>query len=378
MRAAGTSGDRAGGLRVLVVNFEMDDRSPVLAWQARVARELAARCERVVVVTEKLGEHVGAPNLVVEKVAMRPMGVPWRVGGKWFANPRVWQLCREHRIDVCFVHMAHEWAYRLAPALRAAHVPVVLWYAHGTVTRRLRLAHRAVHRVVTSTPEGFRVPSRKLSIIGQAIDTRLFDVPAERVDPSDVLYVGRLSPRKRIERLVEALAALRRREPTAAVRLRLVGPVMADDASAYLGGLRALADRLGVTEAVDFVGFVPQAETPALYSTAFAHVNVSHTGSMDKTVLEALACGCPVVTSNAAFRELLAGRPGAFLERDEPDDIAASLQRLYAERRRIDAAAWRGLVVGRHDIDGFMDALMRELTALAAPSPAPLLRGVPA
>lgn len=378
MRAASTSSDRATGLRVLLVNFEMDDGSAVLAWQARVARELAARCERVVVLTEKLGEHVGAPNLVVEQVATRPMGVPWRVGGKWFANPRVWQLCREHRIDVCFVHMAHEWAYRLAPALRAARVPVVLWYAHGTVSRRLRLAHRVAARVVTSSPEGFRIPSRKLSIIGQAIDTRLFDVPAERADPIDVLYVGRLSPRKRIERLLEALAAFRRREPAAAVRLRLVGPALGDDASGYLARLRELAARLGVSNAVDFVGFVPQAETPVLYRTAFAHVNVSHTGSMDKTVLEALACGCPVVTSNVAFRELLAGQPGAFLERDEPDNVAASLQRLYAGRRHIDAAAWRSLVVGRHDIDGFMDALMRELTAFGAPTTAPLLRGVPA
>jgi glycosyltransferase involved in cell wall biosynthesis len=271
--------------------------------------------------------------------------------------------------------MAHEWAYRLQPALRAARVPVLLWYAHGSVTWRLRLAHRCVDRVVTSSPEGFRLPSAKRAVIGQAIDTRLFDVPAGRHDRHDVLYVGRLSPRKRVERLVEGLAALRATAPTVPVRLRLAGPPLGAEGDRYVESLRALAGRLGVADAVEIVGFVPPADVPALYRTAFLHANVSHTGSMDKTVLEALACGCPVVTSNVAFRELLAGRPDAFLGRDDPDDVARAMLRHYERRHEVRPAEWRALVVGRHDLDGFMRALMRELEALRpAPSGAPALR----
>lgn len=349
-------------MRLLLINYEMDAESPVLAWQLRVAQELARRCELVVVLTEKQGRGDLPGNLKVVTVPRLLHRFPWRwLKFKWLMNLPVWQLCRRHRLDAVFLHMHHEWAYRLYPCWRLLGLPVMLWYAHGTVTWRLRLAHRCVTRVVASTPEGFRIPSAKLRIIGQGIDTRLFDLAGVRQPQRDILYVGRLSPRKRVHLLIEALDRLCRRHPRADLRLRLIGGTLTPQDRAYLEELRALAAARGVEKQVEFVGQVPMAAIPAYYRTAFLHVNVSRTGSMDKTVMESLACGCPVLTSNEAFFETLSQHPESIINAENPEAIAGQIWGFYQRRAAVDRASLRALVVGHHDLESYVDKLLANL-----------------
>src|SRR6185369_6081008 len=74
-------------MRLLVVNYEMDDGSPVLAWQAGVVRELARRADRVAVLTERAGECVLPGNVAMETVprpgrasAWTRSSFTWRIG----------------------------------------------------------------------------------------------------------------------------------------------------------------------------------------------------------------------------------------------------------------------------------------------------------
>jgi glycosyltransferase involved in cell wall biosynthesis len=354
---------RHAHLRLLVVNFQMDERSPVLAWQQAVARELARRCAHVTVLTEHAGTYAPATNLDVRTVPRRFCRAPLRwLGAKWLPALPFAELARRGRFDACFVHMNHEWVARLWPFLAPCGVPIVLWYAHGTAGRRLRLSHRLADRVVTSSPEGFRLRSDKVAVIGQAIDVDLHRPlpPADRRD--DVLSVGRIAPRKRVDLVVDAFAALRDLCPDRPFRLRLAGPVLPGDRE-YAGRLRAQVAAHGLEAHVEWLGALDARDLPALYRSAFVHLNVSRTGSMDKTVLEALACGCPVLTSNEAFRDPLRGRPDLLLADERPAEIARRMLDLH-DRRGRDAGALRGLVVGRHDLHGWVDRVLAELGSL--------------
>ncbi len=354
-------------MRLLLINYEMDADSAVLAWQARVAQELARRCELVAVLTGRIGRFEPPPNMRLELREARPLGLPRRFGLAFLLNGQVWRLCRRERIDACFVHMAADWAYFLAPALRLRGIPVLLWYAHGTVSARLRLAHACVTRVVTSTPEGFRLPSRKVHVIGQGIDTALFRPPdGYAEDRREVLTVGRVSRRKRIDLLVATMAELRRMPGAPDLRLRIVGPRLTADDQVHDAELRRQVAELGLAGCVELAGFVPHADIPALYRAAFLHVNVSRTGSMDKTVLEALACGCPVLTSNEAFRELLAPYPELVVADERPAAIAAQIAALYAQRARYAPGDLRALVVGRHDLGAYCDRVLEQITEMCA------------
>ena len=86
---------------------------------------------------------------------------------------------------------------------------------------------------------------------------------------------------------------------------------------------------------------------------------------MDKTVLEALACGCPALTSNEAFRELLAGYPEFLLHDPRPVAIADAVLDLHRRRDAYDRAALRRLVVGRHDLDGYVEKVRANLEELS-------------
>lgn len=350
-------------MRVLIINFEMDENSPVLAWQAQIACELAQRCEFVTVLTQQPGGRFSPlPNMHVEAVPKRPWRVPRRLGGLWLMNQRVYHLCRRYQIDVCFIHMAAEWSYRLCLTFRLLGIPTLVWYAHGTVSTRLRLAHWCATRMVTSTPEGLRLTSSKVRVIGQGVNTDLFNLPTETsVDRTDIVYVGRISRRKRVEVLIEAINCLRQLAPDSPLCLKVVGPLLTPDDLIYDVELRTKIWNLGLQGRIEMVGFVPQQYTPDLYRKAFLHLNVSRTGSMDKTVVEALACGCPVLTSNEAFFELLADYPEFVIREDQPEAIARQILLLYECRQRYSPQSLRDLVVGRHDMPSYVQKVFDNL-----------------
>ncbi len=348
-------------MRILIINFELDERSGVLAWQASVAQQLAARCEFVVVVTSRLGQFTCPNNAHIHVVPKWVRGMPRRFGGRWLVNFDVINLIRQYKIDACFIHMAMEWAYVLAPALKLYRIPVLVWYAHGTVSNRLRLAHAFADRIVTSTPEGFRLPSKKAHVIGQGVDIDLFQIPQFAECRNDILYVGRVSPRKRIDLLVNVVSEIKRLRPDLPLRLRVIGPVLTQEDQKYRRHIQALIESNGLNGAIELIGFVPQHDIAAYYQTAFLHLNVSMTGSMDKTVLEALACGCPVLTGNEAFIEMFKDHPDFLLQSDRPQDIAQRALNLYENQKSINPISLRNLVMGCHDLGSYADKVLKQL-----------------
>jgi glycosyltransferase involved in cell wall biosynthesis len=351
------------GLRVLLVNFQMDPASQVLGWQERVAVGLAHRCRSVVALTERAVPAPRPANLRIVTVP-RWMQRPWRLlGARWLMNGPVARLARD--ADVCFVHMAADWTYRLFPALRARRVPIVVWYAHGTVSTRLRLALRCADRVLTSSPEGFRIASPKVRVIGQGVDAATFRLLPPPALASRLVTVGRLSPRKRLDVLLHALAEARRDPRGRDLTLRVVGGPVARGDRRHVAALHAEVRRLGLGDAVEFTGPLPPADVVRAHADAFLHVNVSATGSMDKTVLEALACGRPVLTANEAFRDLLRDQPALLLDRLEPRLLAARILTLRAAAPRYTPEAMRAKVAGRNDLDGYLDRVAGHLHDVA-------------
>ena len=118
-----------------------------------------------------------------------------------------------------------------------------------------------------------------------------------------IVSVGRISPTKDYETLIKAAAELKRAGHQTAVTI--VGEPGLPEQVAYLESLKVLTIRLGLDEVVRFVGPVPNRDVVAYFQQADLAVSLSGTGSLDKAVLEPMACGCPVITSNAAFRGVL-------------------------------------------------------------------------
>ncbi|MFH1078531.1 MAG: glycosyltransferase family 4 protein, partial [Patescibacteria group bacterium] len=212
-----------------------------------------------------------------------------------------------HRFDAVFVHMSPIWVVLGGWWWRLTGQRTVLWYTHGTASRDLRIALTFANEILTATPEAFPIRSAKVRAIGHGISPRFFEVAryegndARKGNGLVVVSVGRISPRKRVRETIELFAAISRRCPDA--RFTWVGEALTDADKEYEKMVRDDVERLGLSDRVRFVGAMPFTVLPSVYASADLLLHLSATGSLDKVVLEALAAGCAVFSTNPATCE---------------------------------------------------------------------------
>lgn len=207
------------------------------------------------------------------------------------------------RVEYVFFHMGAVLTVLAMPffMLRKLRGTTFYWWkAHGHIYWFGRFALHFVDRVYTSTETGFPIVTKKRRIVGQAIDTSRFVFPEVTARRKEVVYVGRIVPIKRLEDFIEVAKKVVARYPEHT--FTVVGPL---DDIAYVQKLYALCRKYKLENVVTFAGSKTQEELVPLYQRASLFLNTSLTHSMDKTVLEAMLCGCIPVTANNAFEELL-------------------------------------------------------------------------
>ncbi len=148
-------------MNLLLINFVMDPQSQVLAWQTKVAFSLATYFDKVIVVTHQQKNIETKPdNVTIIEMPPFFLRAPMRwMGGKYFLNIWLWILHRHYNFDRCFIHMNYEWALRFAPVFKIKKIPVIVWYAHGSVSKLLKKSLKFIDKILTSTKEGFRIKS---------------------------------------------------------------------------------------------------------------------------------------------------------------------------------------------------------------------------
>ncbi len=147
---------------------------------------------------------------------------------------------------------------------------------------------------------------------------------------SVVLYVGRFEPLKGIDRLLEAMTYFKKHQH---FRLMIIG---GDGRHAPESQkLRTLSRKLGIQNAVTFVGRIPQTNLPPYYSAADVVVVPSHYESFGLVGLESLACGTPVVSTEVgALPSILRpGENGLVVADSHPRALAEGIEGVIAERR---------------------------------------------
>jgi glycosyltransferase involved in cell wall biosynthesis len=179
------------------------------------------------------------------------------------------------------------------------------------------------------------VPDLPIQVIPNAIDLSSFTPVMQRETdgPVHLLYVGRFNVFKNVETLVEAVGKLAQMD-VGEFELKLVGegerrPV-----------LERMVSELGLTRRIHFVGWVARDHIADYYRRADIFVTATTWEGMPNTVLEAMACGLPIVGTQASgLQELVHdGVNGYLVPIKDPDALAEALARLIDngyERRRM-------------------------------------------
>jgi len=266
--------------------------------------------------TQQLGELLpaeGASAVVVQVNA--PYRPAWVGSVRWIREPfrlvpylwRLWRAAGE--TDLLHVMANSGWSWHLvtAPAVwvgRLRRVPVLVNYRGGEAEAFLARSGRLV-RPTLSRAAALAVPSGYLreifakhgfesTVLPNIVDTRRFSPSVRAADRpgSPHLVVARhLEPIYDIRTAVRAFARVRERFPGAALSIAGTGPELAP--------LRALTESLGVAAAVRFTGRLGRDAMAALYRSADVVLNPSRVDNMPNSILEALACGVPLVSTDA-------------------------------------------------------------------------------
>jgi len=325
---------------------------------------------------------------MIENLRRKPIRwglVPFFLAAEFLA---VLWLVRRHRIDVIHAHWFLPQGLVAGLAKPFLRRPIVMT-AHGADVfttrspfRRLLLrgaARSADVATVNSIPmhaELERLTGHDSQVIPMGVDTAQFrpnsdgDVGnGERVRSTPrLLFVGRLAEKKGVKYLVQALPEVLEASPNATLTIVGDGPERSD--------LAAQVRRLGLTEHVEFAGSVTNEQLPDWYRAADVFVAPSvvsaegDTEALGVVLLEAAACGVPLVASNVGgISDIVRdGETGLLVAPESPSELARAILRLIQDERL------RGQLSGnalRHVAANFswesvtarFDALVRELSA---------------
>lgn len=262
----------------------------------------------------------------------------------WRFLPTVWQLWRQHNFDLLRIH---------SPSLSllgrvgksGLRCPVVAHLHHLETEQQIhRLLTRTAiygYDLVTTDSEfcvqqlvtTFGIPREKLLIVYPGVDEKYQPTPAagaalrQQLGLADrllLLYLGALTPRKNLRFLLQVLQAVRAQAPAVHLVLAGSGPQEAE--------LRRSAQELGVAEQVTFTGYLAEADKVAYYNLADLFVFPSLLEGFGMAVAEAMACGIPVVSSNAASLPEVVGGAGLLAAPTDLEHFVAQIVRLAKDQ----------------------------------------------
>jgi glycosyltransferase involved in cell wall biosynthesis len=348
-------------VKLLFLTQVIDANDAVLGFVPRWIEGLAAHCERVRVVALEAGDTRALPANADVRVVGRT-----GVVGRYLRYRKILrEALNDDGFDVVLAHMVPRYALVAAGPARRSGARLYLWYTHATVDARLLRAEKVVERVFTASPESLRLDTPRKVVTGHGIDLDHFDHRDEEpAHPTRMLAVGRLTRSKDPMTVMEALSILVAEGRD--LRLDLVGGTLTVQDKEYETQVRERAARADIKDRVVLRGSVPYRDVARLYASASVVINSSHTGSLDKVVLEAMASRRPVLSCNEAVPPVLASLGSARVEalsfaQGDASDLARKVARVLdmpREERKLLGEDLRAIVARDHEVDALMKRLV--------------------
>ena len=302
------------------------------------------------------GERPG-PRLLGEETLQR---VPW-VSVPYMGNYSYPGMLAEHLLYARAVRKAgvdvfHGMDHNLTPFLSCptlvtVHDLVLLvlrgpylgptaraWmFFHRAAARRARFVVAVSRHTARDVERVWKIPPERIAVIPEGITPEyapVTDGEAVRaalsrhgIEPPYFLYLGGFDPRKNLHNMLLAFKRF----------LFLHGTcyhlVLAGDRQGFEAYLDGLVEELGLEDLVYFTGFIPEEDLPSLYCGATAFLCVSLYEGFGLPLLEAMACGTPVLASRASSLPEVVGEAGILVDPSDPAAIAAGMLRLAEDER---------------------------------------------
>jgi len=264
--------------------------------------------------------------------------------------------------DGIFFHMCPEYVLGAHLWPKIFRKKTLLWYTHKSVNWKLKLAEKLIDKIFTASKESFRLPSKKVEITGHGIDTDKFKSQISNLKSDGkfkIISVGRISPVKNYEIMINAAEILKNKSfsaqggPASGWEIKIAGAPILESDKIYFEKLKNLIKEKKLDDIIEFVGSISNKNIAEFYQDGDLFINLSDTGSLDKAILEAMACGLKILTSNEAFKDIL---PEENFTANDSHVVAEKIEKL-AKSPNLTKDKFIDYVSANHGLDNLVERI---------------------
>ena len=181
------------------------------------------------------------------------------------------------------------------------------------------------------------IPKRKITIIPNGVDLSKFKMKKTKRKSNEVFYVGRLIYYKGLDVLIKAMKKVVEEIPDAHLSIGGSGELKKE--------LQKLTEELGLKKSVSFLGKVSNKEMEERFnkSTVFVLPSVHKSEAFGIVILEAMASGCPVITTDISGTVYAAGKAGLVVKNKDVDTLAKAIIKVLKSKKLQEKMSKEGL-----------------------------------
>ena len=195
-------------MKLLVITQIVDETDSNLGFFHNWLKKIASKVDHLYVICLKEGKHSLPGNVTILSLGKENTVSRFEYVCRFYKY--IWRY--RHEYDNVLVHMNPEYVVLGGLLWKVWHKKVLLWYLHKSVDFKLRVAEKLVTKIFTASAESFRLPSKKVKIVGHGIDLTEFTARTKPLSGKiSLVTVGRTTRSKDLKTLIIGVAELKKK-----------------------------------------------------------------------------------------------------------------------------------------------------------------------
>jgi glycosyltransferase involved in cell wall biosynthesis len=347
-------------MNLLMITRKIDKDDGLAGFTFNWAKKIGEKTSKLYIICLEKGNTEGLPeNIKIFPIREKPQNNIILRKITTFLNFQKIIAKNIRKVDGVFCHMNPEYTISVWPLAKIFNKKIISWYAHGTVSLRLKLLEKMADKIVTPSQKSFRLKSKKVIITGHGIDINKFkktDTPSS--DKFKIITVGRISPTKDLETLIKAIDIIVNDHRQKDISVEIIGSPGLKSHKSYLESLKKMVKKMDLESCIKFLGSIANKDIPQKLNESQLFINLSNTGSVDKVVLEAMATEIIPITSNVAFEEILDKKFRT--EANNYKMLAKKIMDIKNKNLKDDKGKLRKIIVENHNLDKLIEKIINE------------------
>lgn len=350
-------------MKLLILTQKVDKEDPILGFFHKWIEKFSEKFEAISVVCLEKGKYDLPQNVKVfslgkERTITNNRYLITKI--KYIFGFFRFSFFSSLKYDAVFVHMNQEYVLLGGIFWRILGKKIYLWRNHPKGNFLTKIAVWLSDGIFCTSKFAFVAKYNKTKLMPVGIDTEMFQIsnPKSQI-PNSILFLGRISPIKKPDILIEALGVLNEKG-TDFICHFYGNPLPRDEI--YYNSLKQKTAKLGLTGKIGFYGEIPNYKTPRIYNEHEIFVNLTPTGSFDKTILEAAACGCITLVANKSLSGEIDNE--LILDGTNPEDLASKIEfwlKMSEVQKKETSKKLQKYTLEKHGLDDLIIRFVKEI-----------------